>query len=571
MDYSIYPALSRVARGIDKAELVLKNGNILNVFTEEFITGDIAICGDKVIGIGSYSGIHEVDVKGAYIVPGFIDSHLHLESTLVQPFELIREALKFGTTTFIVDPHESANVAGTEGIDYILEQTSTVPANVYIMVPSCVPSGELEDNGYILEPKEMEKYLSNKRILGLGEVMDCPSVIYGNKVMMEKLDLFQSRIMDGHAPSLNDRELTAYALAGIKTDHECCDYEYAKKECQNGMHVLIREGSGAKNLEDIVSGILKEGASTERYCFCTDDKHIEDIKREGHISYNIRKSIALGLDPVKALKMSSFHAANCYHLKNLGAIAPGYQADLVLLKSLDTIDILDVYYKGKSIREYENRDQIATRDSVKDTVYVADFHEKKLELLISKEDFPVIQIIPGQIITKKVIEKVPVQNGIFIANEIYNKVAVIERHKKTGKVGVGVLKGFGIKNGAVASSVSHDSHNIIVVGDNDRDMEIAVNELIKKQGGYTVAGNGEIIETLPLPIMGLISDAGYEKVEEKLKRMIVQVRDMGVDPNIDPFITLSFMALTVLPEIRISTRGIFEVGDKWSDFDGVEY
>lgn len=562
MDYNIYPALSRVARGIDKAELVLKNGSILNVFTEEFITGDIAICGDIIVGVGSYSGIREIDVSGTYIVPGFIDSHLHLESTLVQPFELIEEALKFGTTTFIIDPHESANVAGTEGIDYILEQTGASPANVYVMIPSCVPSGESEDNGYLLEPEEMGKYLHNERILGLGEVMDCPSVINGNKTMMKKLDLFQSKIMDGHAPSLNDKELTAYALAGIKTDHECCDYEYAKKECQNGIHVLIREGSGAKNLEAIVSGILKEDASTERYCFCTDDKHIEDIKREGHISYNVKKSIALGLPPIKALKMASFHAANCYHLNHLGAIAPGYQADLVLLRDLDTVEVSGVYHKGKKIEEYQGRKQIPIRDSVMNTIHVEDFHKEKLKLPISTEGFPVIQIISGQIITKKLVEKVPVQDGIFTANQIYNKIAVIERHKKTGKVGVGVLKGFGIKNGAVASSVSHDSHNIIVVGDNDRDMEAAVNELIEKQGGYTVAAGGEIIETLALPVMGLISDAGYREVEEKLKRMIAEVRAREVNPDMDPFITLSFMALTVLPEIRISTRGIFEIGEE---------
>ncbi|SCP97260.1 adenine deaminase [Anaerobium acetethylicum] len=561
MDYKNYPAMSQVARGMGKADLVLKNGNVLNVFTEEFHEADIAICGGTIVGVGSYSGNREIDMRGKYVVPGFVDSHLHLESTLVQPFELINEALKYGTTTFVVDPHESANVAGLDGIDYILDQTSDVAANVFVMVPSCVPAAPFEDNGYILNPGEMKKYLENERILGLGEVMDCPAVITGDSVMMEKLDMFQPKILDGHAPFLNDGDLAAYALAGIKTDHECCDYEYAKKEIGNGIYVLIREGSAAKNLEAIVKGIVSEHASTERYCFCTDDKHIEEIKKDGHISFNVKKAVSLGIPPQKALKMASWQATVCYGMKNLGAIAPGYQADVVVLDDLENIRVADVFHKGMNIKEYSAKGRIPCPENIKHTVQVKDFNRKKLEIETGEKEFPVIEIIPGQIVTKKVFEKLPAKDGIFISDNIYSKIAVVERHKGTGKVGVGVLKGFGIRNGAIASSVSHDSHNIIVVGDNDDDMVAAVNELIEKQGGYTIISGGKSAGTLPLPVMGLMSDAGHEEVEEKLKTMISKAWEMGVNPKIDTFINLSFMALPVIPEIRITARGIYDVAE----------
>ena len=561
MNYKDYPAMSRAARGLEKADLVLKNGKVLNVFTEEFVEADVAICNGTIVGVGSYSGVREIDLHGKYVVPGFADSHLHLESTLVQPFELINEALKYGTTTFIVDPHESANVAGLDGIDYILDQTSDVAANVYVMVPSCVPAAPFEDNGFILNPAEMKKYLDNKRILGLGEVMDCKAVIDGEPLMMEKLEMFQSKNMDGHAPFLSDQDLAAYALAGIRTDHECCDYEYAKKECGNGIYVLIREGSAAKNLEAIVTGIVADNAPMERYCFCTDDKHIEEIKEEGHISANVKKAVRLGIPPAKALKMASWQAASCYGLKHLGAIAPGYQADLVLLDDLEEFRISGVLHKGRNVEEYEAKARISCPERIRNTVLVTDFDKSRLEIRSNGKAFPVIGIIPGQIVTKKLLEKLPEEEGRFVPDETYSKIAVVERHKGTGKVGVGVIKGFGIQHGAIASSVSHDSHNIIVVGDNDEDMVAAVQELVEKQGGYTIISGGRSVGTLPLPIMGLMSDAGHEEVGEKLKGMIQRAHEMGVNPGIDTFINLSFMALSVIPEIRITTRGIYDVGE----------
>lgn len=559
MNYKNYPELASMAVGKKKADLVLKNAYVLNVFTEEFEKNDVAISAGIIVGVGSYNGVDEMDMTGKYIVPGFIDSHLHLESTLVRPSQLINEALKYGTTAFIVDPHESANVCGKKGIDFILNETNNMPGTVYVMLPSCVPATDHEDNGAAITAEDMREYLDNSRILGLGEVMDSRAVIYGRKGMMDKLALFENRVKDGHAPGLSDKELAAYALAGIKTDHECTEYGYAKKQVSNGMYVLIREGSAARNLEAIVSGIVKDNASTERYCFCTDDKHVSSIKKEGHISYNIRKAISLGLQPEKAYKMASYNTAQCYGLKGLGAVAPGYQADLVVLNDAENVDVSEVFYKGRPISSYEIPTHVEIPESIMDTMHVRDFSINKLSLKTESDKWPVIQIIPGEIVTRKVMESIPVKDGIFQPDSNYNKIAVIERHKNTGKVGVGVVKGFGIKGGAIASSVSHDSHNIIVVGDNDKAMDVAVQEVIRTGGGYVIASEEKVIDSLPLPIMGLMSTDSHEKVEKKVNEMTACARAMGVAPGIDPFVNLSFMALTVIPEIRITDRGVYDV------------
>ena len=437
------------------------------------------------------------------------------------PGELIRQAAQCGTTTFIVDPHESANVSGTDGIDYILEQTEDVPANVYVMMPSCVPATHVDDNGCTLTAGKMKSYLNNPRILGLGEVMDAVSVINGSVSMHEKLGLFQDRIRDGHAPFLEEGELAAYALAGIATDHECVDYEYAMEECRNGLQVLIREGSAARNLEAIINGIVKNHTDTSGFCFCTDDKHIEEIRREGHINYNVKRAVQLGLAPEKALKMATIQAARCYGLKHLGAIAPGYQADLVVLDNLRDMNVLEVYHKGIKIQKDEKKTEIRPCSPyLKNTVHLKNFSEKDLRLVHTGEKAHVLQMVEGQIVTEDLVEEVPFREEagerIFAADGIYQKIAVIERHKNTGKTGVGIVKGFGITGGAIASSVSHDSHNLIVIGDNDRDMYLAVQELLRTQGGYTLMQNGKVYDTLPLPVMGLMSDAGYENVNALL-------------------------------------------------------
>lgn len=565
MELEMYRRYSQMARGIENAELVFKNGRVFSSGTGEFIDRDVAVADGIVIGVGTYKGEREIDLEGKVICPGFIDSHLHLESTLVTPGELVRQAAQCGTTTFIVDPHESANVSGTDGIDYILDQTDNVPANVYVMMPSCVPATHVDDNGCILTAGKMKGYLEHPRILGLGEVMDAPSVINGSVAMNEKLQLFQDRVKDGHAPFLAPGDLSAYVLGGIDTDHECVDYEYAMSEARNGMYVLIREGSAARNLDAIVSGIVEHHTDTTSFCFCTDDKHIEEIRREGHINYNVKRAVQLGLPVEKALQMATIQPARCYGLCHLGMIAPGRQADFVILDNVIDLNVVDVYHCGKRIIKEEKKELKICPPYLKNTVHVSGFSEERLKLKHPGTKARVIQMQEKQIVTKAVLEEVPwvEENGgkYFAPDREYQKIAVIERHKNTGKMGVGIVKGYGICGGAIASSVSHDSHNIIVVGDNDHDMALAVKEMIRTQGGYTLVCNGEIYGTLPLPVMGLISDAGYERVNEALARMIPKAHEMGVKEGFDPFITLSFMALPVIPEIRVTPRGIYLVNE----------
>lgn len=565
MELEMYRRYSQMARGIEKAELVFKNGRVFSSGTGEFIDGDVAVADGIVIGVGTYEGETEIDLEGKVICPGFIDSHLHLESTLVTPGELVRQAAQCGTTTFIVDPHESANVSGTDGIDYILDQTEDAPANVYVMMPSCVPATHVDDNGCILTAGKMKGYLEHPRILGLGEVMDAPSVINGSVAMHEKLQLFQDRVKDGHAPFLASGDLAAYVLGGIDTDHECVDYEYAMAEARNGMQVLIREGSAARNLDAIVKGIVEHHTDTSSFCFCTDDKHIEEIRKEGHINYNVKRAVQLGLPVEKALQMATIRPARCYGLYRLGMIAPGRQADFVILDNVTDLNVVDVYHCGKKIIKDEKAELKPCPPYLKNTVHVSGFSEERLKLKHPGTKARVIQMLEKQIVTKDVLEEVPwiESDGekYFAPDGEYQKIAVIERHKNTGKMGVGIVKGYGIRGGAIASSVSHDSHNIIVVGDNDRDMAIAVKEMMRMQGGYTLVCNGEIYGTLPLPVMGLMSDAGYESVNEALAKMIPKAHEMGVKEGFDPFITLSFMALPVIPEIRITPRGIYLVNE----------
>ena len=536
-----YQKCSKITRGLEKAELVLKNARIVNVFTREILEGDIAIADGMIVGIGSYQGVEETDLSGRYVCPGFIDSHLHLESTLVTPAELVTVASRHGTTTFIVDPHESANVSGLKGIDYILNQTEAVDANVFVMMPSCVPATAIDDNGCTLTAKDMEPYLTKGRILGLGEVMDYISVV------------------TGHAPFLSDTDLQAYAMAGIATDHECSDFAYAMKERRNGMIVHIREGSAARNLKAIVSGIVQNQMNGEGFCFCTDDKHIEDIEKEGHIDHNVRKAIKLGMKPVDAICMATINSAECYGLSHLGAIAPGYQADLLIVDDLNEMTIQDVYYKGKRVDQDK---EIVVREcpaELKNTVHVGEFAIEDFQLESSDGMFHVVGMQEGEITTVHKIVQILPGGGMFKADAQYQKIAVVERHRATGKTGIGVVSGFGIQGGAIASSVSHDSHNIIVIGDNDEDMYLAVQELIRTQGGYTLVGDHQVYDTLELPIMGLMSDAGFQYSHRKLERMIRKAHEMGVPEGMAPFITLSFMALPVIPEIRITPRGIYDV------------
>lgn len=558
MDYALYKKISKVTLGEEKADLVLKNARIVDVFTEEIHKADLAVCEGRIAGIGSfYEGKEEIDLGGKYVLPGFIDAHLHLESTMVAPNELVTAAALSGTTTFIVDPHEAANVSGTAGIDYILDQTADSPANVYVMLPSCVPATGFDDNGCTLTAAKMKPYLQNPRVLGLGEVMDAPGVIGADKKMHEKLELFENKVRDGHAPHLPGAELSAYALAGIRTDHEATSYEYAMEEVRRGMHVHIREGSAAHNLEAIVRGIVKNNTPTENFSFCTDDKHIEDILRDGHIRYNVRRAAELGLAPLKAIKMATINTARCYGLSHLGALAPGYQADMIVTDNLKKLRVLRVFHKGQEIDPAQKPAVKPCSQELRQTVHLEQVSEEAFRLPISGGTAHIIVIDASQITTKHEIKRLHDTENYQPSNGL-NKIAAVERHKGTGKVGVAVCAHYGIENGAVASSVSHDSHNIIVIGDNDRDMALAVNAIIKEQGGYSLVQNGKVADTLPLPVMGLMSDAGFEEVNKKLRHMIRKAHSMGVPDEVEPFITLSFLALPVIPELRITPRGLLD-------------
>ena len=558
MEYSLYHKLSKIALHERKAELVLRNAMIADVFTDEIRRADIAVADGYIAAVGgSYEGTEEIDLNGKYVLPGFMDAHLHLESTMVTPNELITAAALCGTTTFIVDPHEAANVSGTEGIDYILDQTEHSPANVFVMMPSCVPATEYDDNGCLLTAEKMAPYLSSPRILGLGEVMNAPGVIHGDRQLHKKLELFSGRILDGHAPYLPDDELTAYALAGIRTDHEASDFDYALEEIRRGIHVHIREGSAAHNLETLINGILAHDLPCENFSFCTDDKHIEDILRQGHINYNLRRAVELGLSPMAAIKMATINTARCYGLKELGAVAPGYQADLIVTDDLSSFRILSVYHKGRLIDPSVRPETAACPDSLKNTVHVRPLSSDAFRLSITKEEVPVIRLNASQITTSKIACHLPKTDN-YLPQDGFNKIAAVERHKATGKTGVGICTGYNIRNGAIASSVSHDSHNIIVIGDNDADMLLAVSEIIRVQGGYTLVSRGKVLGTLPLPVMGLMSDAGFETVNRTLGQMIAEAHRLGIPDEVEPFITLSFLALPVIPEIRITPRGVLD-------------
>lgn len=552
-----------VAMKKEKADLVIKNANIINVFTKEMVEGDIAICMDQIVGIGNYSGINEIDAKGKYVCPGLIDSHVHIESTMVTPSEFAKAVLPHGTTTIIADPHEIANVCGINGIHFMLNQSKSLPLNVYFMMPSCVPSTPFENNGAVLSAELIEPLLSSERILGLGEVMDYPSVVSGSEEMLKKIDLFDDKIIDGHSPNLTGEALNAYRVAGIMTDHECTTIDEVIEHLRLGMYLQIREGSAARNLENIIKGMLRKNMGFNRCIFCTDDKHLEDIKKEGHISYNIKKAIACGVDPIEAICMATINTAQCYRLKRLGAIAPGYSADLIILDSLDEFNINKVLYRGDIV--YENN-KLCTEISLKiedrnvfNTVRIPNISIEDLRISLEKNTATVIGLTSNELITKKETAEVKVINGAFVQDEQFSKVAVIERHKSTKNIGLGIVSNFNIKNGAIASTVAHDSHNLIVVGDNDEDMLIAIEELKRVNGGYTIVSRGKVVGTLELPVAGIMSNSTAEYVENTLNSMLEEAFKLGINNEIDPFITLSFLALPVIPEIRITDQGLFDV------------
>lgn len=553
--------LISAALGEQKAELVLKNARVVNVFSSRVIPADVAVQNGRIAGVGSYEGETEIDVEGRYVAPGFIDGHVHFESSMLSPKRFLECILPFGTTTIIADPHEITNVLGQKGVEYALSETEDVPANVYIMLPSCVPAGPSPHNGADFTAADMAAVINHPRVLGLGEVMDYPAVLAGDEELQKKLSLFHRRNMDGHAPGLSGKALAAYRCAGIGTEHECTAFSEALEKLEAGFFIQVREGSGAKNLAALLTGALRHNLPLERFFFCTDDKHLDDIQKHGHISESVKKAIALGVSPVEAIKMATLNAARAYGLSHLGAVAPGYQADLLVLDSLKEVSVSRVYHRGRLISENGGAvsiDFVPCPGEMRDTVRFAPLTAQSFSMPAYK-NFPVIELIPNEINTRLIYRDLPEKDGRFEPGGGILKAAVVERHKATGSIGLGALCGLGLHNGAIATTVAHDSHNLIIAGDNDRDMLEAAQELRRSRGGYTVVSGGRVLKTQPLPVAGLFSEDEAACVRENAGELMALCRKMGVSEGVDPFTTLSFLALPVIPQVRLLDTGVYDV------------
>ena len=539
------------------AALVIKNANIVNVFTGTIEQGDVAIRDGIILGIGNYSGREEIDAKGAYLCPGLIDGHVHIESSMAHPSRFADCVLQQGTTTVIADPHEIANACGTDGIQYMLDQTEWLPLSVFFMIPSCVPCTSFETSGAKLVATDMEPFLSHKRVIGLGEVMDYVSVVSGDGEMLDKLKLFERRPIDGHAPLLSGDDLNAYCIAGPRTDHECSTYDEIFEKMRKGMRIHIRVGSACRGMEELMRKVADNKLPTRRMLFCTDDKHLEDIEREGHINYILRLAVANGISPIEAVQMATINAAETYGLQRYGAIAPGYRADMVLFDNLTDFNPLMVFSNGIQFKPHA--DTLLKRDPrIYNSVHLAPRKPGILDLPVH-ENMPVINLVPGELITNLTFETVPEKDGKFMPTPDILKAAVFERHMSSGRVGVGILRGMRLANGAIASTVGHDSHNLIVVGDNDGDMLAAVDALEAASGGFVVVSHGKVLAQLPLPIAGLMSDLPLHEIIERQKQLLTAFRSIGEYPDGDPFVTLSFIALPVIPHVRITDMGVFDV------------
>ncbi len=547
----------RTAMGECEPDLVLKHGRIIQVLTGEIYPGDIAISDGYIAGIGEYSGKREMDLQGRFVSPGFINAHCHVESSMALPEIYCWEELRHGVTALITDPHEIANVAGEEGISMMLERSQNLPVHYFVQVPSCVPATPGEHNHGALKSEELSRFLHRERVTGLGEMMDFFGVVACRPDIMEKLELYKGKVIDGHLPSVPQNLLQPYAAAGIHTDHESVSFEEARQKLRAGIRILIREGSGSKNLEDIVSGIVREGLDTSNFAFCTDDKHLLDIRREGTIRCHIQRAIELGISPMAAYQMATINAARIYRLHDIGVIAPGYRADLVILDDMEKVSVHEVYAGGNRVEESNFRTLVLpVPENILHSVHIAPMKEEDFEPP-KQDDYRVIHMVENQIVTKKKnFSGEQVKEGM--KNGTLLKIAVIERHHATGNIGLGFLSNYGLRNGAIATTVAHDSHNLIVAGDSSRDMLLAAKELERVQGGYTLVREGRVVATLPLPVGGLMSLEKAEPLTDQIERLTSLAYEMGVNKAMDPFIALSFLALPVLPEIRITDNGLME-------------
>ena len=549
-----------VAAGREKADLVLKNAKYLNVFSNEFLCGDIAVANGLIAGVGKYDGKTEIDVSGKLVLPGFIDAHIHLESSMVTPAEFAKAVVAHGTTTVITDPHEITNVMGIDGVEYMIQASQNLPIDVHFMMPSCVPATEIDESGAELDCKDIDLYLDNKKVLGLAEMMNYVGVINGDKNVLSKIVTSQAhhKKIDGHAPELSGNDLNAYIAAGVYSDHECSTFENALEKLRKGQFIMIREGTAAHNLKALIPLLTQQYYS--RCMFATDDKHPSDLLYGGHIDYIVKQALKNGADPIVALKTATHHAARYFLLNNKGAIASGYLADIVVVDNLEDFNVETVFKCGKLVFDGEVKDFSAPTVDEKLAEKCFDtFHLDSVTPSSFKVDgkLGLIGLVGGELLTRNLgtADKIDVENDIL-------KIACIERHKGTNHIGVGYVKGYSLKSGAVATSVAHDSHNIITVGCNDDDIAVAVNAIKDSKGGIAVVENGKIKALLELPIAGLMSDEPLTTVNEKLENAKLSAYELGADKSIDPFMTLSFLSLPVIPSLRITTKGVFDA-ENW--------
>lgn len=549
-----------VAAGREKADLVLKNAKYLNVFSNEFLCGDIAVANGLIAGVGKYDGKTEIDVSGKLVLPGFIDAHIHLESSMVTPAEFAKAVVAHGTTTVITDPHEITNVMGIDGVEYMIQASQNLPIDVHFMMPSCVPATEIDESGAELDCKDIDLYLDNKKVLGLAEMMNYVGVINGDKNVLSKIVTSQAhhKKIDGHAPELSGNDLNAYIAAGVYSDHECSTFENALEKLRKGQFIMIREGTAAHNLKALMPLLTQQYYS--KCMFATDDKHPSDLLYGGHIDYIVKQALKNGADPIVALKTATHHAARYFLLNNKGAIASGYLADIVVVNNLEDFNVETVFKCGKLVFDGEVKDFSAPTVDEKLAEKCFDtFHLDSVTPSSFKVDgkLGLIGLVGGELLTRNLgtADKIDVENHIL-------KIACIERHKGTNHIGVGYVKGYSLKSGAVATSVAHDSHNIITVGCNDDDIAVAVNAIKDSKGGIAVVENGKIKALLELPIAGLMSDEPLTTVNEKLENAKSSAYELGADKSIDPFMTLSFLSLPVIPSLRITTKGVFDA-ENW--------
>ncbi|WP_371372449.1 adenine deaminase [Sporomusa aerivorans] len=550
------------ALGNTDADLVLKNGQVFNVFTGTFVKGDVAIVNGCIAGVGVYNGRKEIDMAGKYLTPGFIDGHVHIESGMVNPAQFACAVVPNGTTTVIADPHEIANVAGLEGIRYMLKATEQLPLNVYIMLPSCVPATPLETSGATLTAEELAEFIQHPRVLGLGEMMDYPGVLGKSDTVFAKIGLARGKVIDGHAPGLTGKALTGYIAAGICSDHECVTPEEATERLAQGMHVMLREGSAARNLLQLLPAVNQYTVS--RCLLATDDRHPADLLEQGHINHMVKVAARAGTHLAWVLQMATINAAKYFGLTELGAIAPGYRADLLVFDNLTEWLPAMVFKDGQLAAENGKslfKNFFVEDKAVRNTLSLGDIGGEKLRIPARSARARVIGLVPRQLVTAMLELAVPVRQGEFVPDPSQDilKLAVWERHKGSGNVGVGLLQGLGLKQGAIASTIAHDSHNLVAVGTNDAAILRAVKAIEHIQGGLAIVGEKEVLGILPLPLAGLMTDQDIGTVQRELVRLHKIARSLGVKEEYDPFMTLAFLSLPVIPALKLTDKGLVDV------------